>query len=73
LNEHEPSRTTQADPLDDFQPRRFEADGIGKTVWVSGSGPAVIVMPEMPGISPDVARFARWIREAGFIVFLPEQ
>lgn len=71
MNEHEPSRTTQADPLGDFQPRRFEADGIGKTVWVSGSGPAVIVMPEMPGISPDVARFARWIREAGFTVFLP--
>lgn len=31
-----------------------------------GSGPAVILMPEMPGISPDVARFARWVRDAGF-------
>ncbi|MFD4140804.1 dienelactone hydrolase [Streptomyces sp. NPDC058572] len=28
-------------------------------------------MPEMPGISPDVARFARWVRDAGFSVYLP--
>lgn len=59
------------DPLDDFVPRRFRADGIDKRVLVSGTGPAVIVMTEMPGISPEVARFARWVREAGFTVFLP--
>lgn len=29
------------------------------------------MMTEMPGISPQVARFARWVREAGFTVFLP--
>ncbi|MFC7614338.1 dienelactone hydrolase family protein [Actinokineospora soli] len=28
-------------------------------------------MPEMPGISPDVLRLARWVREAGFTVYLP--
>lgn len=28
-------------------------------------------MAEMPGISPHVARFARWLREAGFTVYLP--
>ena len=39
-------------------------------VYVAG-GPAVIVMPEMPGISPNVARFARWVRDAGFTVDLP--
>jgi len=31
----------------------------------------VIVMAEMPGISPHVARFARWVREAGFTVYMP--
>jgi dienelactone hydrolase len=31
----------------------------------------VIVMTEMPGISPQVARFARWVRDAGFTVHLP--
>ncbi len=38
---------------------------------VAGSGPAVIVMTEMPGITPQVARFARWVRDAGFTVYLP--
>jgi dienelactone hydrolase len=38
---------------------------------VAGSGPAVIVMTEIPGISPYVARFARWVRDAGFTVFMP--
>jgi dienelactone hydrolase len=28
-------------------------------------------MAEMPGISPDVVRFARWVRDAGFAVYLP--
>jgi dienelactone hydrolase len=28
-------------------------------------------MTEMPGISPHVARFARWVRDAGFTVYMP--
>src|SRR5829696_8546656 len=36
-----------------------------------GAGPAVIVMAEMPGISPHVARFARWVRDARFTVYMP--
>lgn len=40
-------------------------------MYVAGSGPAVIVMSEMPGISPEVARFARWVRDAGFTVYMP--
>lgn len=59
------------DPLTDFERRRFEHDSDERTVLVSGQGPAVIIMPEMPGISPDVARFARWVRDAGFTVHLP--
>lgn len=59
------------DPLDDFERREVEVEGVGKRVYVSGAGPAVVIMPEMPGISPDVARFARWVREAGFSVYLP--
>ena len=59
------------DPLDDFTPRTITLDGITKVVQVSGSGPAVIVMPELPGISPYMARFARWVREAGFTVYMP--
>ena len=59
------------DALDDFVPRQITLDGVCKTVHVSGRGPAVIVMTEMPGISPHVARFARWVRAAGFTVYMP--
>lgn len=59
------------DPLDDFSRRIVTIDGVAKTVHVIGSGPAVVLMPEMPGISPDVARLARWFAAAGFSVHLP--
>jgi len=62
---------TQDDALLDFEKRSIELNGITKTVYVAGSGPAVIVMHEMPGISPHVARFARWVRDSGFTIFLP--
>lgn len=63
------------DPLDDFDHREITLDGatpgITKMVHVMGSGPAVIVMTEMPNISPHVSRFARWVRDAGFTVYMP--
>ncbi len=59
------------DPLEDFTAREITLLNITKTVLVAGAGPAVIVMPEMPGISPPVARFARWVRDAGFSVYMP--
>jgi dienelactone hydrolase len=62
---------TVDDPLDDFAARDITLDGVTRKVHVAGQGPAVIVMAEMPGISPHVARFARWVRDAGFTVYLP--
>lgn len=59
------------DALSDFAAREIELEDRTKRVYVGGTGPAVIVMAEMPGISPDVIRFARWVREAGFTVYLP--
>jgi dienelactone hydrolase len=64
-------KLTEPDRLDDFTPRRIEIDGAAKIVHIAGTGPAVIVMAEMPGISPHVARFARWVRDAGFSVWMP--
>lgn len=61
----------QDDPLDDFTRHDITLNGVSKGVFVAGSGPAVIVMPEMPCISPHVARFARWVRNAGFTVYMP--
>src|SRR3954468_8540920 len=62
---------SQDDRLEDFARREITLDGATKVVHVAGAGPAVIVMTEMPGISPHVARFARWVREAGFTVYMP--
>jgi dienelactone hydrolase len=63
---------TEHDPLDDFEARELSFAGKTKRVFVAGQGPAVIVMTEMPGIHPEVARFARWVREAGFTVWMPD-
>ncbi len=62
---------TEDDPLDDFDRREFTLEGTTKVVFVAGTGPAVVVMTEMPGISPHVARFSRWVRDAGFTVYMP--
>ena len=74
-NQEAAQMTTQSmsldDPLEDFDPRSITFDGATKVVHVSGTGPGVIVMTEMPGISPHVARFARWVRDAGFTVYMP--
>lgn len=59
------------DPLEDFKSREISLSGVSKLTYVAGEGPAVIVMTEMPGISPPVARFARWVRDAGFTVYMP--
>ena len=62
----------QHDPLEDFEARELTLLGKTRTVYVSGKGPAVIVMAEMPGIYPHVSRFARCVRDAGFSVFMPQ-
>ena len=67
-----PARSMNVDdPLEDFVTRDITLNEASKRVYVAGSGPAVIVMTEMPGISPHVARFARWVRDAGFTVYMP--
>ena len=67
-----PSRDLdQDDPLEDFQHREVTLLGETRAVHVAGTGPAVVIMTEMPGISPRVARFARWVRDAGFTAWMP--
>lgn len=67
-----PARSVKVDdPLDDFVRREITLNDATKRVHIAGTGPAVIVMAEMPGISPHVARFARWVRDAGFTVYMP--
>ena len=42
-----------------------------RPVWRRGSGPAVIVIHEMPGLHPLVIRFADRLAKAGMTVFCP--
>ena len=57
---------------EDFERAEVTIDGMTKPVWRSGNGPGVVIMHEVPGITPRVARFARIVRDHGFTVFLPE-
>ena len=47
-------------------------DGCERTVYRRGNGRAVIVMSEVPGITPQVARFATRVADAGFSVWMPQ-
>lgn len=59
------------DDLADFDEGTFSFGGTSRTVLRSGSGPAVIVIAEMPGITPKVLDFARKVRAIGCSVVLP--
>ncbi len=59
------------DGLADFAPFPFTHGDRERPVYRKGEGPAVIVMHEVPGISEEVARFARKVADAGFTVFMP--
>lgn len=60
------------DALDDFTRESFTSDGVTHSILRSGQGPAVIVMTEVPGISPKVVDFARRVRQLGLTVVMPE-
>ncbi|MHB1712618.1 MAG: dienelactone hydrolase family protein [Acidimicrobiales bacterium] len=63
----------QAPPgaLDGFAVSRFTAEGATRTVYRMGTGPAVIVISEIPGITPHVAEFARKVAAIGCTAVLP--
>ena len=57
--------------LEGFDETWFEHGGSGRTVYRRGKGPGVVIMHEIPGIIPEVARFATRVADAGFSVFMP--
>ncbi len=59
------------DVLADFEVAQFAHAGTARSVFRSGSGPAVIVIAEMPGITPKVAEFARRVAAIGCTAVLP--
>lgn len=59
------------DDLSDFTSFEFTHAGAQKRVYRKGEGSAVVVMHEVPGITAEVARFARNVASAGMTVFMP--
>lgn len=49
----------------------FTSAGITHTTYQRGSGPGVIIVHEIPGITPTVVRFADEVVAAGFTVLMP--
>ena len=58
-------------PLEGFSSFAFTYSDATRTVYRRGQGPGVVVMHEIPGITPPVAAFATRVADAGFSVYLP--
>jgi len=59
------------DALAGFTRDTFTHDGTTKEVFRAGSGPAVIVITEIPGITPSVIAFAQRVIDLGCSAVLP--
>ena len=58
--------------LEGFIESSFTHDGVERTLYRRGEGPGIIVMHEIPGITPQVAHFGRRVADAGFSVVMPD-
>jgi len=59
------------DDLHDFERDTFTFEGKTRDRYRKGSGPAVIVIAEIPGITPAVAGFARRVADIGCTAVMP--
>jgi dienelactone hydrolase len=59
------------DTLDDFRREPFTSAGKTRDTFWKGAGPAVVVISEIPGITPAVAGFARRVAELGCTAVMP--
>jgi dienelactone hydrolase len=57
--------------LEGYTRTSFTSQGKTRDVFVTGSGPAVIVISEIPGITPRVAEFGRRVASVGCTAWLP--
>lgn len=54
-----------------FSESTFSHASTSCTVYRRGDGPGVVVMPEIPGVTPEVKRFCERVADAGFHVVVP--
>jgi dienelactone hydrolase len=59
------------DPLAGFESMTFTHDGVSRQVFRAGTGPAVIVIHEVPGLHLEAITFGRRVVDAGFTVYMP--
>lgn len=59
------------EPLTGLQRVAFAHGGTCRDVFIGGTGPAVIVMHEIPNLHPGVLAFGRRVMAAGFTVYMP--
>ena len=57
--------------LDGWTAAPFSGGGLHHDVYSKGAGPGVVVIPEVPGISPEVLGLADHLVEHGFTVAIP--
>jgi dienelactone hydrolase len=57
--------------LEGFSETSFTHEGETRPVFRAGAGPAVVVVHEIPGITPQVAAFGRRVVESGLTAVLP--
>lgn len=65
------AQTTSGTALDGWTRAEFDADGRSYDTYRRGSGPGVIVIHEIPGMTPEVIAFAQEVVDAGFTVTMP--
>jgi dienelactone hydrolase len=57
--------------LTGFAESTFTSEGVTRTLYRRGGGPGVVIVHEIPGITPEVAAFGRRVADEGFTAVLP--
>lgn len=65
-------KSAESTVLDGWERSTFTSAGMSHDVYRRGRGPGIIVVHEIPGITPLVARFANELVERGFTVLMPD-
>src|ERR1700712_3169689 len=57
--------------LEGWRVSPFTGAGLTYNVYEKGSGPGVVLIPELPGMTPEVLGLAEHLVESGFTVAVP--
>ena len=57
--------------LEGWAKSTFAAAGFERDVYRRGTGPGIVLIHEIPGITPKVTQFANELVDAGFTVVMP--